>query len=361
MDDAFCTRARPAGLLNSRHCVCELGAGVGLSGLVAAKYVAHAILTDRSVNATTAHGSVSCCETDAHTNVARPLCCLFSVCRVPVLLELMSENIQLNHLEATASVHDLDWSIAGARTLMHAYSNDAHAHSKNAPDVTDDSDPSPPRAIWSCSRACVLAADVVYPDTSDAALVALFDTVHTLLGPIDPNDEDAAATASGPESASVDSASPASPGPPLPQLPRTLTGRFICSYFSRDAATTKRMLLAAAAAHFEPTPVDQVAFDPEYDTTSEEDGLQGLVICFRRITPSAGVASTADSLAPAASAASESADALPAWMHLPALKRLWQPAPSRAALALDELTEVNEETAFSGLELGEDSEDEAVK
>lgn len=244
---------------------------------------------------------------------------------MPVLLDLMSENIAANDLTKKASVFNLDWSEEGARQLMRTYSTPTPGSTST--DTTSSSTTAaaatPSSSEWTPAQACVIAADVVYPDTSDEALVALFQTVDVLLG-----DRSRSNAAAVPEPVSSSS------------FPTGLTGAFVCSYFSRDADTTKRLLLAADTAGFDAEPVERSAYLAQEDLEESEGRLQGLVVLFRRRSGDG--------------AATELVDGLPRSLSHPALKRLWSPPMSRAAAAVEELASVDEGNAFAGMTVGDE-------
>ena len=195
-------------LLHSQHSlhgqvVCELGAGVGLCGLLAARYVRRVLLTDR----------------------------------VQAVLAVVQRNIELNQLIGAASSHVLEWGAEGAQALV------------------------------STSRlpvSLVVAADVVYPDTTDDSLHALFETVTSLL----------------------DSSSPSTQTPPLSSTPLAspLYGRFVLSYVNRSAATCRRFLLIAHSHGYTATHIPQAIYlvdeQQREAMATELQQLQGYILVF---------------------------------------------------------------------------------
>lgn len=197
-------------LLHSQHTehslhqqlVCELGAGVGLCGLTAALYARRVVLTDR----------------------------------VGAVLAVIDRNIALNRLSTTASSHVLEWGSSSARCLIESLQL-----------------PSP--------VSVVIAADVVYPDTTDDSIHALFDTVTTLLS-------------SSSSSASASSCSP-------------LHGRFVLSYVNRSAATCRRFLHIAHSHHYTAThvPLSTYLVDTQQQQamSTELQQLHGYILLFERV------------------------------------------------------------------------------
>ena len=114
------------------------------------------------------------------------------------MLDLLQRNVELNGLQHRATVQQLDWGAEGAARLLPLMS------------------PSAPR--------CVIAADVVYPDTTDDSMQRLLDTVSALL-----SSSPAAQPGSLPASA-CQSSTP------------SLLSSFLCSYVNRSPATSRRFL-----------------------------------------------------------------------------------------------------------------------
>ena len=196
-------------LLHSQHCnhslqgqsVCELGAGVGLCGLVTARYARRVVLTDR----------------------------------VQAVLAVLDRNIALNQLSATASSHALEWGSVGASALSQSL------HQQHTP------------------VSLVIAADVIYPDTTDDSMHALFDTVTTLLSSA---------------SSSTPSSSP-------------LYGRFVLSYVNRSASTCRRFLHIAHSHHYAATHIPQSTYlvdcQQQQDISTELQQLHGYVLLLERV------------------------------------------------------------------------------
>ena len=197
-------------LLHSQHSqhslhgqvVCELGAGVGLCGLLAARYARTVLLTDR----------------------------------VQAVLDVIERNIALNQLSAIALSHVLEWSSNSARSLLASM---------------------PPLSPFSV----VVAADVIYPDTTDDSIHALFDTVTSLLYSV----------------SSSTSASSASP----------LYGRFVLSYVNRSATTCRRFLHIAHSHHYTATHVPQSTYrvdkQQQQHMDTELQHLMGYILIFSRV------------------------------------------------------------------------------
>jgi len=197
-------------LLHSQHSqhslhgqvVCELGAGVGLCGLMAARFARRVVLTDR----------------------------------VQAVLDVIDRNVGLNQLSATASSHVLEWGDSGARSLLESLQL--------------------PSAFTS-----VIAADVIYPDTTDECMHALFDTVTALL-PSSPTSTSASSTAA-------------------------LHGRFVLSYVNRSAATCRRFLHCAHSHHYTATHVPQSAYlvdsRQQQEMSTELQQLHGYILLFERV------------------------------------------------------------------------------
>ena len=169
--------------------LCELGAGSGLCGLACALLGSTCALTDR----------------------------------VPAVLNLLRHNVQLNQLTHRASVHQLDWGAAA----------DAQALLQSLP---------PPHVVH-----CVIAADVIYPDTSDLSMHRLLDSALTLLQACPP-----------PSSSSS-------------RLQRSL----VLSYVNRSSLTSHRFFDVAAARGFHCTPVPAAAFLEEEQTKQESGEEEG--------------------------------------------------------------------------------------
>lgn len=305
-------------------CGVELGAGVGLSGLVAARYMRHMILTDR----------------------------------VAVLQELMQQNVALNSLQDRASVADLDWGIEGARKLMQqhsptaavAESSTSSAAAAAASSAPASAAPAAAPFVWDPSSALIIAADVVYPDTSDEALIALFQTVETLLQR--PDDASTAAASSASTAVPSSDASSASSN----SLPFPLRGSFICAYLSRDSATSRRLLEAAANAGFEARPVDQSMLSRKSVAGVESASAAAAASA---ATPDAGVhPSAVIQFRKVVSVVRRPDSGLAEFMYLPSLHHLWSPPLSRAQQALEELEELTEDNALAGLGSMSSSEDE---
>ena len=197
-------------LLHSQHSqhslqgqvVCELGAGVGLCGLLAARYCHHVLLTDR----------------------------------VQAVLEVIDRNITLNQLALSASPHVLEWGCSGARTLLPTL--------RHLPPVS-----------------LVLAADVIYPDTTEESMHALFDTVTTLLS-------------SASSSTATSSSSP-------------LHGRFVLSYVNRSASTCRRFLNIAHSHHYVATHIPPstylVTSQQQQQMSVELQHLHGYILVFEKV------------------------------------------------------------------------------
>ena len=187
-----------------RLSVCELGSGIGVCGLACASFASRVILTDR----------------------------------VPAVLELLQHNVRMNQLAPhTAVVHPLDWGCAGALALLAALL--------------------PPPIIH-----CVIAADVIYPDTSTAVMHRLLDTVVTLLQ------------------------GSALPTPTSSPFQRT----FVLSYVQRSASTSRRFFDAVNERGMQCTHVDSSSFVeserghvPEGERSLDEEmqGLKGFVLIIR--------------------------------------------------------------------------------
>ena len=181
--------------------VCELGAGLGLCGLLVARYANHVALTDR----------------------------------VQAVLDVIDRNIALNQLTAAASSHALEWSGSGARSLL-------ASPMLNAP------------------VSIVIAADVIYPDTADESMHALFDTVTALLS-------------AAPSSTFAPSTSP-------------LYGRFVLSYVNRSAATCRRFLHIGHSHHYTATHISQSTFlfddQQRQQMSTELQQLHGYILLFER-------------------------------------------------------------------------------
>ena len=187
---------------------CELGSGSGVCGLLCAHLASHCALTDR----------------------------------VPAVLDLLRLNVHSNQLsQHRAGVHHLDWGAADARALLQALP--------------------PPHVVH-----CVIAADVVYPDTADECMQRLFDTVLTLLHSCPPP----SSTSSSP-----------------------LHGAFVLSYVNRSSSTSRRLFDVAAARGFHCTAVPMEGVIEEEETRErsgdegertleqEMQGLTGAVLLFR--------------------------------------------------------------------------------
>ena len=170
---------------------CELGSGSGLCGLLCAHLSSHCALTDR----------------------------------VPAVLDLLHLNVQSNLLSHKAAVHSLDWGTADAQTLLQALP--------------------PPHLIH-----CVIAADIIYPDTTDCTIHRLLDTVVTLLHPCPP------------------SSSSSSP----------FHRSFVLSYVNRSSSTSRRFFDIAAARGFHCTqvPVGEFGEEEERREGSGEEGERTL-------------------------------------------------------------------------------------
>ena len=195
--------------------VCELGAGVGLCGLLAARYARHVVATDR----------------------------------VQAVLDVIDRNIAANQLSSvTASSHLLEWGSSGARELL-----------KHRSPIT-----------------VVVAADVIYPDTTDDSMHALFDTVTALLSSSSSSLSSVATTGSSTATAPASSIS-SSP----------LHGRFVLSYVNRSAATCRRFLRIAHSHHYVATHVPQPTYlvDREQHQTMETElqQLRGYILVMERV------------------------------------------------------------------------------
>jgi len=182
-------KAGKAGALEGLY-VCELGAGVGLSGLVAAHYAQRTIITDR----------------------------------VPAVLELIDENIALNELQQRACSFKLEWGRESAKKMREGCNGASQ--------------------MWWPRNACIIAADVVYPDIGDVLLDKLFATVDALLR-IEQSNETSLQHSAVPECQPASTSASSSFIWPFP-----LSGSFLCSYVNRDPPTALRLLLAAHRAGF---------------------------------------------------------------------------------------------------------------
>ena len=199
-------------LLHSQHyqhslqaqTVCELGAGVGLCGLLAGRYARHVLLTDR----------------------------------VQAVLDVIDRNIALNRLSTTASSHMLEWGSNGTSSLL----TSMQQH---------------------CPVSVVIAADVIYPDTTNDSMHALFDTVTQLLSSSAPSVSTAASS------------------------PSPLYGRFVLSYVNRSSSTCRRFLHIAHSHHFIATHVPQSVYlvDSQQQQTikTELQQLHGYILLFDRL------------------------------------------------------------------------------
>lgn len=247
---------------------------------------------------------------------------------VPVLLDLLSSNISANHLSSHASVHNLDWSREGALDMIRACDQIAVAAAASdsasgsaSPSVSSSSastrmlDP-----IWRYEDAVVIAADVVYPDTTDATMDALFQTADGLLGP---------------RPTCTDAGDPTNPNPidvELTSIP-SLTGSFLCSYSSRDSRTTLRLLHAARRNSFECRVVPPHLFLPQAELVDPR--YQPWIFVFKRVpkTPPNGE--------------EEEDDSEPSWFHQPLLVQLCPPKES-------ESSDDEDENPFGQLEVEEE-------
>jgi hypothetical protein len=186
--------------LIAQYDVIELGCGVGLTGLLVSNFVRSAYLTDRE----------------------------------QVALNLLDHAIAVNGFKAITA--KLEWGLQQAKELL--------ANSCNGFET-------------------VFGADIVYPDTSDETLDALFETVNVLLKP-DDTVLDATLLHGLASAASL---------PP---------GCFVCSYVPRSELTTQRFLRTAYKKEWNCIHVPTPSFVDDEDRTSQINA--GLLLIFRRMS-----------------------------------------------------------------------------